>query len=92
MAEDEPDVITTQSGSEIQTWKGWIIQKIVNPEVSQSQANRLREQLLLDISIASTHLDFNNTIAGKFLTLFLDVYLVYIWYLVLLFQNCFGTL
>ena len=43
MAEDEPVVITTRSESEIRTWKGWIIQKIVNPEVSQSQASRLRE-------------------------------------------------
>ena len=63
MVEDEPVVITMRSESEIQTWKGRIIQKILNPEEAQCQARRLREQLLLDTSIASTHLDFINTIA-----------------------------
>ena len=64
MVEDEPVVITMRSESEIQTWKGRIIQKILNPKEAQCQANRLRELLLLDTSIASTHLDFINTIAG----------------------------
>ena len=45
-------------------WKERIIHKLVKPEEALIAANRLREQLLLDTSIAQTHLDFINVIAG----------------------------
>ena len=66
MAEDETSVHDIFGKSDVETWKLRIIQKIMNPEEAQSQASRLREQLLLDVSIASTHLDFINTIVGMF--------------------------
>ena len=47
------------------TWKEAIIQKLVKPEESQRAANILREQLLLDTTIAQSHLDFIKTITGK---------------------------
>ena len=50
---------------DIETWKDRIIQKLVKPEESQRSANRLKEQLFLDTSIAQTHLDFINTVGGK---------------------------
>ena len=56
-----------------ETWKDRILQKLLRPEESQRTAARLREQLLLDSSIAQSHLDFNQIIAGKifaFLVLF----------------------
>ena len=46
-------------------WTDIIIQKILRPEDSQLKAAKLREQLLLDTSIAQTHLDFIKTIVGK---------------------------
>ena len=65
MIEDEPIVGKNKLKANVQTWKERIIQKLVNPEESQKTAKRLRDQLLLDTSIAQTHLDFINTIAGK---------------------------
>ena len=47
------------------TWKDRILQKLLRPEESQKTATRLREQLLLDTSIAQTHLEFTRIIAGK---------------------------
>ena len=47
------------------TWRDGIIQKIVKPHESKRAANTLREQLLLDTSIAQTHLDFIKTVTGK---------------------------
>ena len=64
MTEDEPIVSKTKLKANASTWKERIIQKLVNPEESQQTAKRLREQLLLDTSIAQAHLDFINTIAG----------------------------
>ena len=47
-------------------WKDRILELLLNPEEAQLRANSLREQLLLDTSIASTHLDLINTIVGKY--------------------------
>ena len=44
-----------------------MLEKLLRPDESQRAANRLRKQLLLDTSIAETHLDFINIIASKFL-------------------------
>ena len=65
MIEDEPIVGKNKLKVNAQTWKERIIQKLVKPEESQHTARKLREQFLLDTSIAQTHLDFINTIAGK---------------------------
>ena len=53
------------SETDVDTWSDRIIQKITNPDEAQCEANKLREKLLLDTSIPSTHLDFINIIAGK---------------------------
>ena len=60
------DAVVHKDKLEINTenWKKRIIQKLVNPVETQRAATRLREQLLLDTSVAQTHLDFINTIAG----------------------------
>ena len=51
--------------SDPDTWRDAIIKKLVKPEEPQRAANRLREQLLLDKSIAQTHLDFIKFICSK---------------------------
>ena len=66
MAEDEPVVYKKKSELPSQTWKERIIHKLVKPGEAQIAAKRLREQLLLDTSIAQTHLDFINIIAGRY--------------------------
>ena len=71
MVEDESVVYKNKIELNTETWKDRIIQKLVNPEESQRAAKRLREQLLLDTSIVQTHLDFINTIAGKYNCLFI---------------------
>ena len=65
MIEDEPIVDKNKLKVNAQTWKERIIQKLVKPEEAQIAAKRLRDQLLLDTSIAQIHLDFINTIAGS---------------------------
>ena len=66
MIEDESIVGKNKLKANVQTWKERIIQKLVKPEESKQTAKRLREQLLLDTSIAESHLDFINTIAGRY--------------------------
>ena len=66
MIEDEPIVGKNKLKVNVQSWKERIIQKLVKPAESQQMAKRLREQLLLDTSIAQTHLDFINIVAGKY--------------------------
>ena len=66
MAEDEPVVYGTKLESEFEMWKERILQKLLRPDEAQRAANILRERLLLDTSIAETHLDFINTISSKF--------------------------
>ena len=63
---DEPVVYKKEFEASTETWKDRIIQKLRNPEEAQLGANRLQKQLLLDTSIAQTHLDFINTVAGTF--------------------------
>ena len=65
MSEDEPIVYGTKLEHPLDKWKERILQKLLRPDQSQRAANRLREQLLLDTSIAQTHLDFINIIASK---------------------------
>ena len=59
LAAGEPVVKSTT-----ETWKDRIIQKLINPKDSQRGANQLKEQLLVDSSIACTHLDFIKTVTG----------------------------
>ena len=65
MAEDESVVYGTKFESPLDIWKDRILQKLLRPDQSQRTADRLREQLLLDTSIAQTHLDFINIVASK---------------------------
>ena len=62
--QDEPVVYKDESDVYNSIWKERIKQKLVKPEGARQRANTLREQLL-DTSIAQTHLDFINTIAGN---------------------------
>ena len=64
MQQDEPVVCKSEWEVYTKIWKERIKQKLVKPEVTRQRANALREKLLLDTSIAQTHLDFINTIAG----------------------------
>ena len=66
MIGDEAVVYTSRTKSDMETWKERITQRLLRPEESQQAANRLREQLLLDLSIAKTHLEFINTIVGTY--------------------------
>ena len=63
MAKGESSLV--ESGSDSEIWSKHIIGKIMNPEEAQRRASSLREQLLLDVIIASTHLDFINIVAGR---------------------------
>ena len=73
MVEDEPVVYETKSQSAINIWKDRILERLLRPDESQRVANRLREKLLLDTSIAQTHLDFINIIASKHSNCFLKI-------------------
>ena len=64
MIEDESIVGKNTMKVGAQSWKEHTIQKSVRPEESQQTAQRLRQQFLLDTSIAQTHLDFINVISG----------------------------
>ena len=52
-----------KSGEEL--WKDKIIQKLLKPQDSQKTANMLKEELLLNTTIAQTHIDFISIIAGE---------------------------
>ena len=65
ITQDESIVRESSLESFEETWKDGIIKKLLRPEEAQVTATRLREQLLLDSSIAQTHLDFIRIIAGK---------------------------
>ena len=67
MVEDEPVVYGTKLESPLDIWKERILERLLRPDESQQAANKLREQLLLDTSIAQTHLDFINVIASELL-------------------------
>ena len=61
-------IVPQKSKESEETWKDKILQKILRPEESHRKAMELRKQLLLDQSIAKTHMDFISIIAGKFQT------------------------
>ena len=61
------------SETDYETWVEEIIQKVVNPVAAQTAANKLRDRLLLDTRIPSTHLDFINIITGMFPSAIMDV-------------------
>ena len=49
------------------SWEKRISEKITNPAASQEKAAQLRERLLLDTRIASTHQDFTKLLLGELL-------------------------
>ena len=65
VSQDDSVVRESSTEPEAETWKDRILQKLLRPEDSQRRANRLKEALLLDTSIAQTHLDFTRIITGK---------------------------
>ena len=62
ICQDESVVNESVLLSNVHTWRERILKKLLRPEDSQRRVNRLREELLLDTSIAQTHLDFIGTI------------------------------
>ena len=64
MAEDESLVYGSKLQSRTNIWKERILERLLRPAESQKAANKLREKLLLDTSIAQTHLDFIRIVAG----------------------------
>ena len=66
MIEDDPIVGKNKLKVNAELWKKRIIEKLVRPAESRETANRLRQKLLLDMSIAETHLDFINSVAGRY--------------------------
>ena len=65
LSEDKSIIRESTLDSEVTAWREGILQKLLQPEESQRMANRMKEQLLLDTSIAETHLDFIRTVVGK---------------------------
>ena len=65
IAQDEAIVRESSLESYEETWKDRILQKLLKPEESRGTATRLREQLLLDTSIAQSHFKFTGIVAGK---------------------------
>ena len=66
IAQDESIVHESSLRSDEETWKDRIIQMLVRPEEAKQTANRLKELLLLDTTIAHTHLDFTKIVTGKY--------------------------
>ena len=67
MYQGESIIRESNKDSDVNIWKDHILQKLLRPDDSQQRACRLREQLLLESSIAQSHLDFIRTIVGKIL-------------------------
>ena len=65
ICQDDSVVRESVLDSDVDVWKEAILQRLLRPDDSQLKATRLREQLLLDSSIAETNLDFIGTIVGK---------------------------
>ena len=63
--QDDSVVRESTLDSDTEMWKKAILQKLLRSVDTQLKATRLREQLLLDTSIAQTHLNFIGTIVGK---------------------------
>ena len=68
ICQDESVVKESVLQLDINMWKDSILQKLLRPEDSQRRADRLREELLLDTSIARTHFNFIGTLVGKNIT------------------------
>ena len=68
ICQDESVVKESVLQPDVNMWKDGILQKLLRPEDSQRMADRLKDELLLDTSIAQTHLDFTGTIVGKNIT------------------------
>ena len=66
ITQDESVVNESSLESEEETWRDAIIQKLLRPEESQATATRLRDQLLLNSSIAQSHIDFTKIVTGEF--------------------------
>ena len=58
---------------DVETWKERLIQKIINPHEALCTTRELKKMLLLDTNIASTHLDFIQTVAGMPLLLQMNI-------------------
>ena len=67
ITQDESVVNESSLESEEETWRDKIIQKLLRSEEAQGTAIRLRDQLLLDSSIAQSYIDFTKIVAGKIL-------------------------
>ena len=65
VCQDESVVKESVLQPDVNMWKDGILQKLLRPEESQQRADSLREQLLLDTSIAQTHLNVIGTVVGK---------------------------
>ena len=74
ICQDESVVRESVLQTDINIWKEEILKKLLRPEDSRREANRLREQLLLDTSIVQTYLDFIATIVGKISCNFLQTH------------------
>ena len=64
---DESVVYGTKAESATDSWKERILERLLKPEESRRTAKKLREQFLLDTTIAQTHLEFINVIASRFI-------------------------
>ena len=64
LTQNESIVRGSSLESDEEMWKDRIIQRLLRPEESEGEAHRLREQLLLDSSIAETHLNFTRIVTG----------------------------
>ena len=67
ITQDKSVVNESSAESKEKTWRYTIIQKLLRPEESRRTATRLRDQLLLDSSIAQSHIDFTKIVAGEIL-------------------------
>ena len=64
------------SETDVDSWSHRIIQKMTNPDEAQCQTKTLKDRLLLDTSIPSTHMDFINIISGMCSKLQLDLFCI----------------
>ncbi len=53
-------------GDKAEDWKARSIRRLTNPDQSQQQSDWLRIQLLLDTSIAASHLEFVRVMSGAY--------------------------
>ena len=68
ICQDESVVNESVLQPDVNMWRDSILQKLLRPEDSQRMTERLREELLLDTSIAQMHLNFIANLVGKNIT------------------------